>query len=243
MSGHSKWSTIKRKKEATDKARGKEFSKLSKAISVAVKTGGGNDPDTNYKLRMAIDAARQANMPKSNIERALSKGEGADSLSEVTYEGFGPEGINLLIDAATDNRNRTSQEINGILDRGGGRLGGPGSVSYNFDHVGYFLIDKSKDTDEQILKIIDIGASDVEEVGDGIEVFVDLNDFSKYREILKQNEQNIVSSGMIKKPKVIKRVDDEKKAIKIIKLIEMLEDHDDVQNVYTNADIDERFLK
>jgi transcriptional/translational regulatory protein YebC/TACO1 len=217
MSGHSKWSTIKHKKEAEDQKRGKVFSKLSKAISVAVKVGGGNDPDTNHKLRMAIDAARQANMPKANIERALSN--------------------------ATDNRNRTSQEISGILDKGGGRLAGPGAVSYNFDQAGYFLIEKKKDIDGQMLKLIDMGAGDVEEVSDSIEVYVKLNDFSLYRDKLKESEQKILSSGMMQKPKATEKVEDSKKVDKLIKLMESLEDHDDVQNVYTNADIDEELLE
>ena len=242
MSGHSKWSTIKHKKEAEDHKKGKVFSKLSKAISVAVKTGGGNDPETNYKLRMAIDAAKQANMPKANVERALSKGESADNLEEVTYEGFGPEGINILIDVATDNRNRTSQEISGILERGGGRLAGPGAVSYNFDQVGYFLIKKEDKVDDQMLKLIDIGADDVEEVEDGIEVYVGSNEYGDYRDKLKEIGQNISSSSVVQKPKVMEKIQDEKKVKKVVEFLEDLEDHDDVQDVYTNADIEEDIL-
>lgn len=239
MSGHSHASTVKRKKDAEDQKRGKIFSKLSKAIYVAIKTGGGNDPETNYKLRMAIDAAKQANMPKANIERALSKSEELGDLVEVTYEGFGPDGINILIDAATDNRNRTSQEISGILDRGGGRLAGPGAVSYNFEQVGFFLLEKQEKLDEQILSLIDMGARDVEEVKKGIEVYVELGNFGEYRDKLNENGQKIISSEMIQKPKVKENIEDAKRAEKIIKLIETLEDHDDVQNVHTNANIEE----
>ncbi|MBN1168830.1 YebC/PmpR family DNA-binding transcriptional regulator [Candidatus Woesebacteria bacterium] len=239
MSGHSHASTVKHKKDVEDQKRGKIFSKLSKAIYVAIKTGGGNDPETNYKLRMAIDAAKQANMPKANIERALSKGEESGDLVEMTYEGFGPDGINILIDTATDNRNRTSQEVGGILERGGGRLAGPGAVSYNFDIVGNFLIEKKSNTDEQILSLIDLGAEDVEEVKEGVDVYVSLNDFGVYRDKLKENGQKILSSGMVKKPKVTEMIRDQKKAQKLLKLLNDLDDHDDVQGVYTNADIDD----
>lgn len=237
MSGHSHASTVKRKKDSEDQKRGKIFSKLSKAIYVAIKTGGGSDPETNYKLRMAIDTAKQANMPKANIERALNKSEELGDLIEVTYEGFGPDGINILIDVATDNRNRTSQEISGILERAGGSLAGPGAVSYNFEQVGYFLIKKQNNVEEQILNLIDMGALDVEEGDEGIKVYVNVSIFSEYRDKLDDNEQNILASELIKKPKLLESVVDSKKASKLKNLLETLEDHDDVQNVYTNADI------
>lgn len=144
MSGHSKWSTIKRKKETSDAARGKLFSKLSRAISIAVKTGGGPDPSSNSKLKVAIDAAKSANMPKINTERAISRGGGKDNLEEITYEGFGPLSIGVLVEVTTDNRNRSGQDIKVLFEKGGGRLGGPGSVSHNFESKGLLLVKKKR---------------------------------------------------------------------------------------------------
>lgn len=140
MSGHSKWSTIKRQKAVTDQARGKIFSKLSKAISVAVKTGGSDNPDFNPKLRVAVETAKASNMPKSNIDRAIQRASEVGDLTEVLYEGFGPYGVGVVVEATTDNKNRTSQEIKTIFDRSGGNLGGPGSVMFNFVKKGMIII-------------------------------------------------------------------------------------------------------
>src|SRR3990170_358602 len=153
MSGHSKWSTIKRKKATTDMVRGKLFSKISKTIATAVKGGGSNNPETNSKLRVAIEEARAANMPKANVERALKKG-GEGNVSEFTYEGFGPGGISVIVEGATDNRNRTGQEIKGIFERGGGSLAGPGAVSFNFKQKGLILVEKGADPQSQMLSMI-----------------------------------------------------------------------------------------
>lgn len=242
MSGHSKWSTIKRKKEATDQARGKLFSKLSRAISIAIKTGGGADPDTNHKLRVAIEAAKSSNMPKANIERAISKGGGGESLEEGTYEGFGPEGINVIAEVATDNRNRTGQELKGIFERGGGRMAGPGAVSFNFEPKGLLVIEKKKDIEGQMLELIDLGAEDVEETTDGIEVYLDYNNLSDIKDKIVKNEYKITSTELVQKPKVFQKVEAKEKAKKIISFLEKLEDHDDVQKVFANIDIPDDIL-
>lgn len=243
MSGHSKWSTIKRKKQAEDIARGKLFSKLSKAISVAVKSGGSDDPEINPKLRVAIDQAKAANMPKDNIERAISKGSGAgEDLSEVVYEGYGPGGVAIIVETATDNRNRTAQEIKSFFERGGGSLAGPGAVSYNFERKGLILVKKMKDVEEQMLDIIDTGVEDVEETQDGIEAYVEADETSKHASVLKEKGHEIKEIDLVQRPKVVKRIDDARKAEKMLKFLDNLENHDDVQKVFANFDIPETTL-
>jgi len=243
MSGHSKWSTIKRKKEATDIARGKLFSKLARAISIAVKTGGGPNPETNYKLRVAIDQAKAKNMPKANVERALKSAEEAGSIEEITYEGFGPGGIGVIVETATDNRNRTAAEIKRIFERGEGRLGGPGSVSFNFEPRGLLVIKKNKDSENQMLKLIDLGIEDVEETEDAIEAYTG---FSRLADVKKKTTNkgfNILSADLVQKPKTYKEVKDSEKAKKALKFLENLEEHDDVQKVFSNVDIPEDIIE
>src|SRR3989344_6041026 len=150
MSGHSKWATIHRSKEVKDAKRGNLFAKMGRAISIAVKAGGGPDPSANFKLRVAIEKARAADMPKENIERAIAKASEGGALEEVTYEGFGPGGIGVIVEAATDNKNRTAQEIKNAFERGGGNLAGPGSVSFNFEQKGFLLVKKTDKPDEQM---------------------------------------------------------------------------------------------
>ena len=236
MSGHSKWSTIKRKKGANDQARGKAFSKLSKAISLAVKTGGSDNPDFNYKLRIAIDAAKTENMPKDTIDRAIKKASETGDLSEVTYEGFGPEGVQFLIEIATDNKNRTSAEIKSLLQKAGGNLGGPGSVSFNFDPVGFILLTKVEDKEEATLDLIDMGAENVEETAGGLEVHVPTTELSDFTKALTDKGYIIAESAMIQLPKTLQKIEGEKLQERITKLMSDLDDHEDVQNVYTNAD-------
>lgn len=243
MSGHSKWSTIKRKKEATDAARGKLFSKLARAIFVAVKTGGGPDPAANYKLRDVIDAARAANMPKANIERALSKGSRGEALAEFTYEGFGPEGVSVIVEGATDNKNRTGQEIKGIFDRGRGGLAGPGAVSYNFEPKGLLLVEKMGKGEEQMLKLIDLGAEDVEETEDGIEIYVAPDKLSNVRDKIGSSGFKIVSSELYQKPRTYRLISDKNKASKVLSFLEALEEHEDVQKVYANIDVPDEVLE
>src|SRR3989344_807087 len=173
MSGHSHYSTIKRQKGIKDAQKGRVFSKLSRLISLAVKAGGWiTDPSANYKLRMAIESARAANMPKENVERAISRaGVEAESLEEMTYEGYGPMGIAVIVEVTTDSRNRTGQEIKNIFERVGGSLGGPGSVSFNFDTQGLIVIPKSDNAQTQILNLIDMGVEDFQEEQDSIEIY------------------------------------------------------------------------
>src|SRR5258708_23459947 len=172
MSGHSHYATTHRQKELKDADKDQIFSKLARAITIAAKTGGGPDPDSNYKLRITIDKARAASMPKENIDRAISKAEGGGDLDEVMYEGFGPSGVAVLVEVATDNRNRTNSEIKNLFEKNGGKMGSPGSVSFNFAPKGLLLVEKSCNIDEELLKLIDLGAEDVVEKDDVIEVFV-----------------------------------------------------------------------
>lgn len=242
MSGHSHYATIKRQKETKDAARGQLFSKLARAVSVAVKTGGGANPDTNYKLRVAIDKAKVANMPKGNIEKAISKGSGGGTLEEVTYEGFGPEGIAVMVEVATDNRNRSGQEIKNLFERGGGRLAGPGAVSFNFEARGLLLVEKKKDKDEQMLTLIDLGVEDMEEMEDGIEVYVESGKLSETKSKLEKEGFKVTSSELMQKPKNYQIISDKNAASKILSFLNKLEEHNDVQKVFANFDIPEDIL-
>lgn len=234
MSGHSKWATIHRAKEVKDAARGKLFSRLARAITIAAKTGGGPNPESNFKLRVEIDKARAANMPKENIERAISKGSGSDSMIEVSYEGFGPGGIELIVDTATDNRNRTGQEIKNILERGGGSLGGPHSVSFNFSQTGFILVKKAADKDAQLLALIDLGIADLEEVEEGIEVYTPASQLYEMRKKIEAAGFSAENTELIKKPITTVKVDEANRD-KVVNFLETLEDQDDVLKIYTNA--------
>jgi len=235
MSGHSKWSTIKHKKAANDAVKGKIFSNLSKAITIAAKTGGGVDPDSNYKLRVVIDQARAENMPKQNIDRALSKAISSDeNLEEITYEGFGPKGAGLLIKVVTNNKNRTVQEIKNILERGGGSLGSPGSVSFNFDLKSMIVIKKQADFDNQILSLIDAGVEEYEESNGAVEIYADPKSLFDLQEKMKKAGFEIIESSLTQKPKNSLRLE-KSDSDKMLALIGTLEEHEDVQNVYTNA--------
>ncbi len=235
MSGHSKWSTIKRQKETKDIAKSKVFSRLSRAISIAVKSGGGPDPNSNYKLRIAIDTARSANMPKDNIERAISKASSSADLYEITYEGFGPNGISVMVETATDNKNRTSQEIKNLLERGGGSLGGPGSVSFNFEHKGFIQIQKDVALVEaQMLKLIDLGVENIDDNPSTLDVYVSPSELSTKKELLEKNNFIILKTELIQKAINLINLPKESRE-KIDKFIDAIYDHDDVQAVYTNA--------
>ena len=242
MSGHSKWSTIKLKKEVTDKSRGKLFSKLSNGIALAIKTGGGNNPETNHKLSMAIDAAKVANMPKSNINRALAKGEMGETLVEGTYEGFGPSGVSVIVEVATDNKNRTAQELKTIFDRGGGKLAGPGAVSFNFEKKGLMVIKKDAGIESQMLKLIEAGVEDMQASDDGIEVYVDPSALRESRAGLESSGFTVLSTSLWQKPKTLLTVSNEEKAKKVLKFLAALDEHDDVQQVFTNLDIPENIM-
>lgn len=242
MSGHSKWATIHRAKGVKDAKRGNLFSKLGRAISIAAKTGGGPDISSNFKLRVAVEKARAADMPKENIERAIAKASEAEAMDEVTYEGFGPGGIGVLVEVATDNKNRTASEVKNVFERGGGNLGGPGSVSFNFEQKGFLLVKKTADPESQMLKLIEAGVEDVEESEDGIEVYTAPNMLSDVRKHLESEGFEITSTELYLKPKTLltlTRPDEVKKATSFL---EELESHDDVQKVYTNLDIPENLI-
>lgn len=242
MSGHSHYDTIKRAKEANDSARGKVYSKLAREITIAVKEGGSVDPDFNYKLRMIIEKARAANMPKDNVERALAKGSSGEALEVTIYEGFGPGGVGVIVEAATDNRNRTSQEIKNIFERGG-NLAGPGSVSFNFESRGLILIEKQADPETQMLSLIDQGVEDMEETEDGIEAYVAPDKLREIREKLEGAGFTIKSSDLIMKPKTFVTITNPQEASKIINFLDTLNDQDDVQKVYANLDIPDEVMK
>lgn len=233
MSGHSHYATIKRQKAATDAAKGNIFSKHARIILLAAKSGA--DPDLNFKLRVAIDKARADNMPKENIERAIAKAtsEGG-SLDEVIYEGFGPGGVSVIVEAATDNKNRTAQEIKNLFDKAGGRMAGPGAVSYNFESKGFLLVKKTQDSEVQMLSLIDAGAEDLTEVEDGIEVYTHPENLSDLRKKILDAGFEVTETEIQMKPKTLMEVTDKSLEEKIIKFLDTLEESDDVQKVYSN---------
>lgn len=235
MSGHSHYDTIKRQKEGKDAKRGNLFSKLSKMITIAIKTGGSSNPETNFKLRVAIDQAKSFNMPKDNIERILkSADDKLANVEEITYEGFGPQSVSVIVETATDNKNRTAQEMKGMFEKAGGSMGGPGSVSFNFENKGYVLVEKSNDTETQILELIDVGVEDVEEVEDGLEVFIPANSLRDIREKIEEKGFKITKMELRMVPKNYMEIENETKKEKIIKFLDTLEEHDDVQRVFSN---------
>ncbi len=242
MSGHSKWSTIKRKKGAADAKRGKLFSKLNKEIQVAAKEGGG-DPSTNIRLKNAIDKAKQGNMPVDNIERAIKRGIGADadaaSFENITYEGYGPASVALLVETLTDNKNRTAADVRHIFTKAGGKLGGSGSVAFMFDRKGFIQVSKDDVTEEQIFEAaIEAGADNVEDGGDVWDVYTQYTDLDAVKTALESAELKIVNSELVMLPERTVKVTG-KDARSVLKMMEMLEDNDDVQNVWSNFDIDE----
>jgi YebC/PmpR family DNA-binding regulatory protein len=236
MSGHSHYATIHRQKELNDAARGSIFSKLAREITLAVKQAGPS-PDANFKLKVAMERAHAANMPKENIQRAIERASGAEALEEVTYEGFGPEGVAVIVEVATDNRNRTSQEIKNTFERGGGRLAGPGAVSFNFEPKGLVVVPKGENAEEQILKLIDLGAEDVEETTDGIEVYVSPDKLAETAGKLSAENIPTTSIELVKKPKTLVTLSDAAAAKKVLGLLDSLNEHEDVQKVFANLDI------
>lgn len=236
MSGHSHFATIKRQKAANDAAKGNVFSKMARAIMIAAKNGP--DPDMNYKLRFEIDKARAVSMPKENIERAIAKATTeAANMEEITYEGYGPNGISVIVQVATDNKNRAAQEIKNVFDRGGGNLGGPGAVSFNFENKGFMLIKKTEDAETQMLKLIDAGVEDLTEVEDGIEVYTP-------PEVLGQMHKKLIDAGfeiteteLRERSKNFVTLTDPVQAEKALKFLDSFEELDDVQKVFSNLDI------
>ncbi len=238
MSGHSKWSTIKRKKAALDAKKGKLFTKLIKEITIAARQGGG-DPEANPRLRLAIDNAKSANMPADNIERAIKKATGeleGVSYSEVKYEGYGPGGVAILIESMTDNKNRTVAEVRHLLSKHGGSLGENGSVAWMFDRKGIITLPAQGKTEDEIMEIVlEAGAEDLQAEDDFFEVTTSLETFEDVRKALIDAGVQIENASLQWVAKNTVEVSGET-AEKLEKLIDSLEDNDDVQNVYTNAD-------
>jgi YebC/PmpR family DNA-binding regulatory protein len=242
MSGHSHYAQIHRQKGLNDAKKGNLFSKLARAISIAVKDGGAS-PDSNLKLRVAIEKAREASMPKENVERAIAKGSGGgEDLTEVVYEGFGPFGVAVMVEAATDNKNRTAQEIKNIFERAGGSLAGPGAVSFNFESKGFMLIKKSSDVESQMLQLIDAGVEDVLETEDGIEVYVAPEKLGQVHKTLGDKGFEILQTELQMKPKNPQIVENPVEVEKVIKFLDDLEDQEDVQKVFTNLDVPEETM-
>ncbi|MEZ4561625.1 MAG: YebC/PmpR family DNA-binding transcriptional regulator [Thermomicrobiales bacterium] len=244
MSGHSKWSTIKRQKGAADAKRGQLFTKLAREITIATKSGLP-DPDANPRLRIAVDRARAASMPKDNIERAIQRAAGltgSDQYEELFYEGYGPGGTAIMIQAQTDNRNRTVGEVRAVLTRAGGSLGENGSVGWMFDQMGILEIPLGDaDADELSLEAIDAGASDVEVEGDTVVVYTEPSELHAVREALVGAGREVAAAQLTMRPKTLVEPEADA-AIKVIRLVEKLEDLDDVQEVFTNVDISDDVL-
>ncbi len=245
MSGHSKWSQIKRQKGAADVKRGAVFSRLTNAIIIAAKNGG--DPNSNFTLKMAVEKARAENMPKENIERAIKRGTGEISdtaIEEVLYEAIGPQNIGILIEAATDNKNRTTSEIKNTLTKFGAKLAGSGAVSYQFNKMGKILIDMTGcDRDEIELLAIDAGAQDFDEHGTDLAIYTKANELKIVKESLESQGLAVKEAVLSWEPQVTIEITDQSEADKILSLLGALEDSEDVTNIYSNFDIKEDLIE
>jgi YebC/PmpR family DNA-binding regulatory protein len=245
MAGHSKWASIKHKKKAVDAKRGALFTKLTRAITVAARDGGG-DPEGNPALALAIQKARDASMPKDNIERAIAKGTGADSdadsFESVLYEGYGPGGVAILVEALTDNRNRTGSEVRHAFTSHGGNLGEPGSVAWTFEKKGELVVDGGRYSEDDLLVAIDAGAEDVALDGDVWEIVTGPTDLQAVREALEGAGVEIESAELVQRPTTRTPVEEER-VRSLMNLIDALEDNDDVQGVHANFDVDADVLE
>jgi len=240
MSGHSKWASIKHKKAIVDSRRGAQFTKLARSITVAARDGGG-DPDSNAALENAIQKAKASSMPKDNIERAIAKGTGAgsdaESLESIVYEGYGPGGVALLVETVTDNRNRTGADVKHLFTKFGGSLGEPGSVGYLFDKKGVILIDASRYSEDDLLVAIEAGAEDIS-AEDGLhEVVTGLQDFIAVRQALEEAGIELESAELLYRASSLVEIQHEGQVVKLMKLIDALEDNDDVGAVHANFDV------
>jgi YebC/PmpR family DNA-binding regulatory protein len=247
VSGHSKWSSIKHKKGAADARRGKLFSKLSRAIIVAAREGGA-DPAANLALQNAIEKARSYSVPKDNIERAIARGSGADtdaeSFEHVVYEGYGPSGVAILVEALTDNRNRTAADVRAAFAKHDGNLGGSGAVAWLFERRGVILVDADRyDEDEVMLAAAEGGADDVEQEGSSFRVTCAPESLSAVRQAIEDAGMEVDSAELTMVPKTTVELDDENSAKKTLRLIDALEESDDVQEVYANFDIPEQVME
>jgi YebC/PmpR family DNA-binding regulatory protein len=245
MAGHSKWAGIKHKKAIVDARRGAAFTKLARAITVAAREGGG-DPELNATLANAVQKAKDASMPKDNIERAIAKGTGegsdADAIEAILYEGYGPGGVALLIEALSDNRNRTGADVRHLLSKHGGSLGEPGSVAYLFDRQGVIVVEAGRYSEDDLIVAIDAGALDIEQDEDVFEILTEPSDLAAVRKALEEAEVEIQNAEVTQRPKT--RVDlDEAAATKLLRLIDALDENDDVNEVHANFDVDADILE
>lgn len=244
MSGHSHWAKIKRAKGAVDAKRGKLWSKLSREIIVASKSGGG-DPTMNLKLRYAIDKAREVSMPGVNIERAIKRGTGeieGQTFEEIAYEGYGPGGVAIFVEIMTDNRNRTAGELRKTFEKGGGKMASAGAVAYLFERKGVFAVPASATDEDTLMGIaLDAGADDIKQVGDTFEVTCDVASFVQVKAALDKNQLTPVAAGIHQIAKVPVDADTET-GLKILRLMDAIDDNDDVQNVYSNLNVTEAML-
>lgn len=245
MSGHSKWAQIKHKKAKTDLERGKAFSKLIRLITVAARQGGGN-PENNPRLRLAIQKAREMNMPQENIEKAIKKGTGeleGVAYEEIIYEGYGPGGVAIMVEATTDNRNRTTAEIRHLFSKHGGNLGETGCVSWVFERKGLISFERGKVDEEEVMAVaIDAGAEDIRSTETTIDVITAPEDFERVKEAIDRSGLQYAVAQVTMVPKTTVSVEG-KQAQQVLSLIEALEDHDDVQEVYANFDIADELLE
>jgi YebC/PmpR family DNA-binding regulatory protein len=239
MSGHSKWASIKHKKAVVDSRRGAQFSKLTRAITIAARDGGG-DPAANATLENAVRKAREASMPKDNIERAIAKGTGeggeADAIESVLYEGYGPGGVALLVEAITDNRNRTGADVRHAFSKGGSSLGEPGSVAYLFAKKGIIVVDATRYSEDELMVAVDAGAEDISMDEDVFEVICEQADFAAVRDALEGAGVELESAELSYRPSVLVPID-EGQAQRLMRLIEALEELDDVDAVHANFDV------
>ena len=244
MSGHSKWASIKHKKGAADAKRGAMFTKLARGITIAARDGA--DPDGNAGLAHAIQKAKDFSMPKDNIERAIAKGAGLDKdaaqVEEVVYEGYGPSGVALLIHCFTDNRNRTGSDVRSMLSKNGGSLGEPGSVAYVFEKKGTIHVDPEKYTEDDVFVAIDAGAEDIIAEEDSIEIVCDPHDFTNVRNALEEAGVEFQSADLIQRPKNTVMLEDSD-AAKLFRLIDLLEENDDVNDVAANFEVSDAALE
>ena len=243
MAGHSKWANIKHRKEKTDAQKGKMFTKLGRELAIAVKEGGP-DPESNSKLKDAIAKAKAGNMPNDNIMRSIKKAAGdmdADNFEEISYEGYGPGGVAIIVEAMTDNRNRTAGDIRHHFDKYGGNLGQTGCVSFMFDKKGVILIERTENTDEDtlIMEVIEAGAEDFDAQNEYFEILTDPRNFSVVREALEKKGYEFMEADVEMVPQTTTELTDPKHVEQMNKLIDNLEDLDDVQNVYHNWEEDE----
>ncbi|HZK43971.1 MAG TPA: YebC/PmpR family DNA-binding transcriptional regulator [Syntrophomonadaceae bacterium] len=248
MAGHSKWANIKHKKGRSDEKRGKEFTKVAKAITIAARTGGSGDPEFNSKLALAIQKAKDINMPNDNINRAIKQGTGeieSDVIEEIIYEGYAPEGVAVLLEIATDNRNRTASEIRHLFSKHNGSMGEGGCVAWMFDRVGLIAINKENvsDEDEFMLQAIEAGADDVRDEDDVWEIITSPDTFIEAKEKLESLNYKLDMAELIMLAENTIEINVEETAGKILNLIELFEDHDDVQNVYTNISVPDEIME